>query len=257
MAALVLAWHQSLLAVCLKGSYDVAKKNIILYICRNAMCLCGLRFKNTLFSTYCTLFLLLYAPPFWNALIFTKLIVLLSEVCSDWPAIQCVAIGRIPQACDENVTPLTVVWCRDETKAIKPIINEGFFASSGDIITDYNCFYCLFTHRVASCHVNITMSAFVIGETTNNKHYPTLLNTYIWIVSGKFFKYENILTKSFESKASDCPYDIGIAPLYRNSLWAQLVLDRLLSQVQEIVFCKMRCISHYQLFSLNCSGTVL
>ncbi len=32
---------------------------------------------------------------------------------------------------------------------------------------------------------------------------------------------------------------------------------RLLSQVQEIVFCKMRCISHNQLFSLNCSGTVL
>ncbi len=49
---------------CLKGSYDVAKKNIILCIWCNAMCLCGLRFKNTLFSTYCTLLLLLYAPPF-------------------------------------------------------------------------------------------------------------------------------------------------------------------------------------------------
>ncbi len=35
--------------------------------------------------------------------IFTKLI-----VCSDWPAIQCVVIGRMPQACDGNVTPLTV-----------------------------------------------------------------------------------------------------------------------------------------------------
>ncbi len=30
----------------LKGSYDVAKKNIILCIWCNAMCLCGLRFKK-------------------------------------------------------------------------------------------------------------------------------------------------------------------------------------------------------------------
>ncbi len=33
------------------------------------MYLCGLRFKKTLFSTYCTLLLLLSAPPFWNTLI--------------------------------------------------------------------------------------------------------------------------------------------------------------------------------------------
>ncbi len=67
----------------------------------------------------------------------------------------------------------------DDTKAIKPIINEAFVASSGDIITDYNDLYCLF---------NITMSAFVIGETTNNKRYSTLLKTRVWIISGKFFK---------------------------------------------------------------------
>ncbi len=53
---------------------------------------------------------------------------------------------------------------RDNTKTIKPIINEAFVASSGDIITDYNDLYCLFTRRVALRHVNITMSAFVIGE---------------------------------------------------------------------------------------------
>ncbi len=35
---------------------------------------------------------------------------------------------------------------RDETKTIKPIINEAFVASSEDIITDYNDLYCLFTH---------------------------------------------------------------------------------------------------------------
>ncbi len=97
------------ISVQLKGSYDVRKKNIILYMWCKAMCLRGLRLKkNTLFSTYCTLLLLLSGPPFWNALIFTKLIVLKSEVCSDWPAIQCFVIGRIPQACDGNVTPLTI-----------------------------------------------------------------------------------------------------------------------------------------------------
>ncbi len=31
---------------------------------------------------------------------------------------------------------------RDDTKTIKPIINEAFVASSGDIITDYNDFVC-------------------------------------------------------------------------------------------------------------------
>ncbi len=107
--------------------------------------------KNTLFSTYCTLLLLLYAPPFWNASIFTKLIVLRSEACSDWPGIQCVVIGRIPQAWDGNVTPLTVLWCRVQAwrdKNNKTHYKRGIVASSGDIITDYNDLYCLFTHRI-------------------------------------------------------------------------------------------------------------
>ncbi len=64
----------------------------------------------------------------------------------------------------------------DETKTIKPIINEAFVALSEDIITDYNDLYCLFMCRVASRRVNITMSAFVIGETTN-KHYSTAQNS--------------------------------------------------------------------------------
>ncbi len=55
---------------------------------------------------------------------------------------------------------------RDHTKTIKLTINEAFVASSGDIITDYDL-YCLFTRRVVSRRVNITMSAFVIGETTS------------------------------------------------------------------------------------------
>ncbi len=91
----------------------------------------------------------------------------------------------------------TVSRC-DETKTIKPIINEAFVASSGDIITDYNDLYCLFTLHVASHRVNIPMSAFVIGEMTKNKHYSTLLKTRIWIVSGKFFKYV-LVVSSFGS----------------------------------------------------------
>ncbi len=108
---------------------------------------------------------------------------------------------------------------RDETKTIKPIINEAFVASSGDIITDYNDLYCIFTCRVASRRVNITMSAFVIGETTNNKHYSTLLKTHVWIVRSR-----NVLT-GFESEASDCPCKVGIAPLHRNSLCAASIVD--------------------------------
>ncbi len=67
---------------------------------------------------------------------------------------------------------------RDDTKTIKPIINEAFVASSGDIITDYNDLYCLFTHPIAS-RLNITISAFVIREKTNNKRYSTQLKTRV------------------------------------------------------------------------------
>ncbi len=125
----------------------------------------------------------------------------------------------------------------DDTKTIKLIINEAFVASSGDIITDYNDLYCLFTCRVASRSINITMSAFVIRETTNNKHYSTLLKTRVWIVSSR-----NVLT-GCESEASDCPCKVGIAPLYRNSLCSSQHC-RLLFQNQEIVLHKMRCTVH-------------
>ncbi len=70
-------------------------------------------------------------------------------MCSDWPSIQCIVIGRIPQACDGNVTPLTVLSRRDETKTIKPTINEAFVAFSEDIITDSNDSYGLFTRCAA------------------------------------------------------------------------------------------------------------
>uniref|UniRef100_A0A8C1UEC5 Chymotrypsin B-like n=1 Tax=Cyprinus carpio TaxID=7962 RepID=A0A8C1UEC5_CYPCA len=52
-----------------------------------------------------------------------------SDVCSDWPAIQCIVIGRMFQASDGNVTSLNI-YCygvspsehrQDRTKTIKPI----------------------------------------------------------------------------------------------------------------------------------------
>ncbi len=99
---------------------------------------------------------------------------------------------------------------RDETKTIKPIINEAFVAFSGDIITDYNDSYGLFTHCTTPRKYN-TMSVFVFVETPN-KHYSTLVKTHVWIVSSKFFKYRNVLT-GCESEAPDSPCDVGIAPL--------------------------------------------
>ncbi len=134
----------------------------------------------------------------------------------------------------------------DETKTIKPITNEAFVASSGDIITDYNDLHCLFTHHVASCHVNITMSAFVIVEMTNNKRYFTLCKTHVWIVSSKFFKYEDILT-GCESEAPDCPCKVGITSLYSVHSYS----SRFRKQ------SSVKCAPHTLIFGLNCSGTVL
>ncbi len=113
--------------------------------------------------------------------------------------VRCALIGQLSSALwlaeylkrvMEMLRPLPycdAVSRRDETKTIKAIINKAFVASSGDIFTDYNDLYCLFTRHVASRRINITMSASVIGETTN-KRYSTLLKTRVWIISGKFFK---------------------------------------------------------------------
>ncbi len=141
---------------------------------------------------------------------------------SFWEA-RCALIGQLSSALwlaeylkrvTEMLHPLPccdAVSRRDETKTIKPTINEAFVAFSEDIITDYNDLYCIFT-RCAAPRKHNTMSAFVIVETPN-KHYSTLLKTRVWIVSSKFFKYRNVLT-GCESEAPDCPCDVAIAPLY-------------------------------------------
>ncbi len=133
----------------------------------------------------------------------------LSEMCrflqssAFWKA-RCALIGQLSSALwlaeylkrvTEMLRPspyCDAVSRRDETKTIKPTINEAFVAFSEDIITDYIDLYCIFTHCATPPKHN-TMSAFVIIETPN-KHYSTLLKTHVWIVSNKFFKYRNVLT---------------------------------------------------------------
>ncbi len=184
-----------------------------------------------LFPTYCTLLLLLsetrrflQSSSFWEA--------------------RCALIGQLSSAswlaeylkCETEMLchlPYCDAVSRRRHKNNKTHYKRGICWSSVYIITDYNDLYCLFTSHVASCRVNITMSPF------HNKRYPTLLKTRVWIVSGKFFKWENIVT-GCESEAADCPCNIGIAPLYRNSLCASQHC-RLLFQVQEILLRKMRC----------------
>ncbi len=171
------------------------------------MCLCGLSKKKYIYIFPHTVHYCCFA--FLKCVDFSKLIVLWSEACSDWLAIQWVVIGWIPQAWDGNVAPLTVLWFRVPVRWHKN--NKTHYkwgiCCNNYTITDYNDLYCLFTHRVASRHVNITMFAFVIGETTNNKNYSTLLKTRVWILS-------------YESEVPDCPCQVGIAPLNRNSLCA-------------------------------------
>ncbi len=117
----------------------------------------------------------------------------------------------------------------DETKTIKPTINKAFVASSGDIITDYNDIYCLFTRRV-----NITMSAFVIGETTNNKHYSILLKIRQ--------KCQTVLAKlelpQFIETAFVQASIVGYSSRFRKQ-------------------SSVNCAAHALIFGLNCSGTVL
>ncbi len=82
-------------------------------------------------------------------------------------------IGRIPQACDGNVTPLTVcndVSRRDETKTIKPIINKAFVASSGDIITIYIFFFFFVINNYFYFFSHTTQHNIQNTTKQNNRH---------------------------------------------------------------------------------------
>ncbi len=76
--------------------------------------------------------------------------------------------------CEMEILPPSLscdaVSQRDDTKTIKPIINEAFVAFSEDLITDYNYVYCLFTHCVAPRkHYNVC-----ICDRRNNKQQALL-----------------------------------------------------------------------------------
>ncbi len=104
----VLYWHLWFHKKSLKGSYGVAKMNIILCICCNAMCLCDLRLKHFFFhilyiivALLCSAFL--KCDDFYKVHLSEKRGVLwLASYLVRW----------IPQAWDGSVTPLTVLWCR-------------------------------------------------------------------------------------------------------------------------------------------------
>ncbi len=49
--------------------------------------------------------------------------------------------------------------------------NYAFVASSGDIITDYNDLYCLFTCRIASHRVNIKPCLHLCSEKAQTKYF--------------------------------------------------------------------------------------
>ncbi len=111
------------------------------------MFLWGLRFKNTLFFTYCVLLLLclsemrrlLQSSSFWEAR--RALIGQLSGAL--WLAEYLKRETEMLSYCDADAR-------RDTT--IKPNINEAFVASTVDIITDYNNLYCVSTqYHVCIC----------------------------------------------------------------------------------------------------------
>ncbi len=104
------------------------------------MCLCGLRFKKHIIFHILYITVAPLCPAFLKRIDFYK---------AFWEAKRAL-IGQLSSALwlaeylkreTEMLCPLSycdAVSRRDDTKTIKPIINEAFVASSGDIITDYN-----------------------------------------------------------------------------------------------------------------------
>ncbi len=102
------------------------------------------------------LIIVLYAPPYWNAMILQS---------TSFLEARCALIGQLSSALwlDKSSSvrrkcyaPYHVVMpCLSSTR-LKPTINEAFVAFSEDIINDYNGAYSLFRHCAVLCHVNIT-----------------------------------------------------------------------------------------------------
>ncbi len=126
---------------------------------------------------------------------------------------------------------------RDETKTIKPIINQAFVSSSEDIITDYNDFYCIFTHRVASHSINITTSAVIWR---NNKQQALLYTAQISRLNHQWQLFLNMKTY-LQAVSQKRQTVLANLPHFTETVFVHSGYCRLLFQVQEIVLCKMRC----------------
>ncbi len=156
----------------LKGSYDVAKKNIILCIwCIWCLVFMWFKVKRThyfphavhyCYSTFLKRVDFYRSSSFWE--------------------VRCALIGQLSSALwlaeylkcvTEMLRPLPYSDAVRRDKNNKTHYKRGICCIQRDIITDCNNLYCLFKRRIAWRRVNITMSAFVIEETTNNKHYST------------------------------------------------------------------------------------
>ncbi len=139
----------------LKGSYDVAKKNIILCSWWNTMCLCFLMFLKHIIFHILYIIVAPLCPAFLKHADFYK-----AHHSEKWGVLW---LATYPVRCDWlNIASVRrkcyapyhfVMQCPGATtQTIKPIVNEAFVASSGDIITDYNDLYwlkhvCIFDRR--------------------------------------------------------------------------------------------------------------
>ncbi len=141
-------------------------KNNIIWC--NAMCLCGLRFIKHIIFHILYIIVAPLCPAFLKRVDFYKahrsekrgvLWLASHPVRCDWP--------WIPQACDGNVTPLTILWCRvlaQRHKNNKTRYKWGIcYIQWGQ--NYWSQWFTLYFYT--SRRVNITMSAFVIRETTN------------------------------------------------------------------------------------------
>ncbi len=137
----------------LKGSYDVAKKNIIWCIWCNAMCLCSLRLKKHIIFHILYIIVAPLCPAFLKRVDFYKahrsekrgvLWLASYPVHCDWPN-----TSSVRRKCYAPLPYCDALSRCDHTKTIEPIINEAYVASSEDIISDYNDLYCLFTCCIA------------------------------------------------------------------------------------------------------------
>ncbi len=135
----------------------------------------------------------------------------------------------------------------DETKTIKPIINEAFVASSGDIITDYNDLYCLFTHK----HYHVCICDRRKRQTSTTLHRSKLsfessvanslnIETYLQAVSQK---HQTVLA------TLEFPHFIVFTAIHSVHIVGYSSRFRKQSSV--------KCAAHTPIFGLNCSGTVL